>query len=238
MTSSSTLAILGLLTLVAAPSGAQSEERLALVRGDPVQVQLPRDTTWHEADIVEVGSCAMVALATERSDSGFFAKPFGGVAALRQMDREGRWHGLGATQLRELRGCTPGMPREAAVPAECGTRSDLARRHTLDMLAGIRHRGATGNPTDELIGVAEVELEPVTNVALCHDLLRKVAQIVPDAMSVPFEGIIQVGGAGYIVSRSPLVDDPDSDGWITTVYLDTELMVRVSIETKIGAIAR
>ena len=219
--------LLAAFACVAAPAMAQTEERLALHAGDAVQVQMLRDTSWKEADLVDIGGCTLVKLDSERDAEGFIARGFASVAALRVVDASGRWHQLGATQLAELRACGPGGRPPAPIAPDCGPATDLARGYVVGMIAGIQHRGPTGQPTDELIGVGEQEVSPVTSRALCQEILMASSHIVADADTIPLIGVMRVGAAGYVVARLGSSTDANGHRWVTTIYLDADLVVRV-----------
>lgn len=225
------------LLLGAAPAAmAQAPERLTLTTGLAVQVQVPGDTTWQEADLVEVGGCTAVTIAVvDRRDDGFVARPFAGIAALRVIDNARRWHQLGAGQLAELRACQVGIGPVRAIAAECGADPELARGNVFGVLAGIRSRGATGQPTDDLIGVNDSEVTAVDGAARCRDILAHATPIAPDADTIPLSGIMQVGSAGFMIVRFPAPLPPGTAGarWATTIFLDTDLVVRTRIDQRL-----
>ena len=219
--------LLAALVCVAAPAVAQTEERLTLHAGDAVQVQMVRDTSWKEADLVDIGGCTLVTLDSDRDAEGFVARGFAGVAALRVIDASRRWHQLGAAQLAELRACGPDGRLQAAIAPDCGPSTDLARSYVVGMIAGVQHRGPTGQPTDDLIGVAEGEVTPVTSISLCQEILMASSHIVADADTIPLIGIMRAGAAGYVIARLGTSTDADGHRWVTTIYLDADLVVRV-----------
>lgn len=227
MSAMRSLALLAAFACFAAPAVAQTEERLTLHTGDAVQVQMVRDTSWKEAGLVDIGGCTLVRLESERDAEGFIARGFAGVAALRVADASHRWHQLGATQLAELRACGPGGSPPAPIAPDCGPASDLARGYVVGMVAGVQRRGPTGQPTDELIGVGEQEVSPVTSGSLCQEILMASSHIVADADTIPLIGIMRVGGAGYVVARLGSSTDAAGRKWVTTIYLDADLVVRV-----------
>lgn len=234
-------ALLALLVLGGGVLHSQSAPPFTLNGGDPVQVRLTGDTAWREADITIVGPCLTFTFESDKdAEGGFRARSFRGATAVRRVDRSGLWHSPSAQEWQELQGCRVASgAAPLAPPSECGPRPDLARQHTLEMLASIRRMNSTGQPSDDLRGVKDGQVSPVMSASLCRDLLGKMALDMPSTDTIPFEGIMDLGGLGYVVSHSPLVRDPNAKGWITTTYLDAEhMLVRVSNQTMIGAPVR
>ena len=208
MTIASPRVLLHALILVAAPLAAQTEERLDLELGTPVQVQMRSDTSWREADIVMVGTCRMVALAGARSDTGFAASSFAGVTALRVIDASRRWHLLGGAQLAELRGCS--APGGGAAPTDqaCGADPERARAGVAGFLYGMNARGPTGTPWDNYLGYGRNDLIPEREGAACQRILAALsaARASQPADTLPLVGILRMGDQGFVVYRATSMD--------------------------------
>lgn len=113
-------------------------------------------------------------------------------------------------------------------PSQCGSRTQEALGYANGAIEGIKLRGPSGRPSDELLGIELRELSPTMDGSRCVELLFKTSLVVPEADSIPLLGIINVGRSWYVIVRVAEPAPGSSKRWVSFYYLDSEFVLRMS----------